>query len=581
MKRRQAKPIVAAIAEPSFASPVTRREMSLFASVLLAAVILRLLALTGSAVEHFDEGVYASNIYFGPPDYAYPLQRFYAPPLLPALIEAGMIAGLSPNVAALAPSFLAGCGTIAALWWFGRFWFGPSVGIAAATLAALSPFHVAYSATALTDVLLGLWLILAVDAIGRSIIGGDLRWAVGAGLYTGAAWWTKHNGWLPLAIEAVALPLLWLWLRPARREWMTWLTCLGVTALVAAAVWGPYYWSLRFHGGYGPIAANHAKYVVGLSGWLNAASRQIANQYVMEGLAAAIALIAAFSLPALLVRRSPRELFSICWGNVGLGLLAVFQTTLLLAIAGAVLACSRILFAVHQAQRQDATWKRRAIGMGLVATWLGGMIVATPGYTPYPRLVLPLFAAAWLGLAMNAAEFLSPILEPAQPLTGDSWRRQALGCLFLGSVFVGPCLVGNFLSVHSLPSDRRGVLRVAEQVVRDTAAEQPRALYVYGEPALFFQLRAAGEPTVMPIQDVPSQAATLEGQRIATYLIVGPHSDRDLQFQTQWAAAEPRWELVTTFAYTPSAIVWLDLHDPRWRADESAVHKFRVFRLRL
>src|SRR5262245_56218907 len=117
-------------------APVTRRELTLLGIVLAGGIAVRIWALSHSAVEHFDEGVYASNLYFGPPDYVYPQQRFYAPPLLPALIEAGMIAGLPPNLAALMPSFLAGCGTIAAVWWFGRSWFAPEVGLAAAALVA-------------------------------------------------------------------------------------------------------------------------------------------------------------------------------------------------------------------------------------------------------------------------------------------------------------------------------------------------------------------------------------------------------------------------------------------------------------
>src|SRR5207249_5587669 len=121
---------------------ISTRELGLLVAILLIGVVFRLLAFSRSAVEHFDEGVYASNIYFGAPDFAYPQQRFFGPPLLPALIEAGMIAGLSPNVAALLPSFLAGCTTIVALWWLGRSWFGPEVGLSAATLLALSDFHV-------------------------------------------------------------------------------------------------------------------------------------------------------------------------------------------------------------------------------------------------------------------------------------------------------------------------------------------------------------------------------------------------------------------------------------------------------
>src|SRR6478609_8227318 len=153
--------------------PFSTRELGLLAAVLLIGVVLRLFAFSHSAVEHFDEGVYASNIYFGPPDYAYPQQRFFGPPLLPALIEAGMIAGLPPNFAALLPSFIAGSVTLVALWWFGRSWFGPEVGLAAAALLALSNFHIAFTTTALTDVLLGLWLVLAIDAIARSLAGTD------------------------------------------------------------------------------------------------------------------------------------------------------------------------------------------------------------------------------------------------------------------------------------------------------------------------------------------------------------------------------------------------------------------------
>src|SRR6187401_3144666 len=84
-------------------APIARRELVLVAIVFAIGFALRLWALSRSAVEHFDEGVYASNIFFGPPDYAYPMQRFYAPPLLPALIEAGMITGLPPNLAAILP----------------------------------------------------------------------------------------------------------------------------------------------------------------------------------------------------------------------------------------------------------------------------------------------------------------------------------------------------------------------------------------------------------------------------------------------------------------------------------------------
>src|SRR3954451_6259442 len=115
---------------------LSRRECFLIVLLIAVGIAMRLVALSHSAIEHFDEGVYASNVYFGPPDYAYPMQRFYAPPLLPALIETFLILRLPPNLAAILPSFLAGCGMIIAIWWFARSWFGPADGLTAATLAA-------------------------------------------------------------------------------------------------------------------------------------------------------------------------------------------------------------------------------------------------------------------------------------------------------------------------------------------------------------------------------------------------------------------------------------------------------------
>ena len=560
---------------------VMRREALCLAAVLTVGTILRLVVLSRSAVEHFDEGVYASNIYFGPPEYAYPMQRFFGPPLLPALIETGMVAGLPPNLAALLPNFLAGCGTIVALWWFGRSWFGPPVGIAAAALAALSDFHIAYSATALTDVLLGLWLLLAVDALARSIVIGDLRWAVGGGIFSGLAWWTKYNGWLPLAIAAAAIPLLWLFLRPPGRQLQVWLGCYAVTAAVAAAVWAPYYLSLQSQGGYGPIAANHAKYMIGFAGWFDSVFRQIAAQNVMEGLFSKLAVVASLALPALLVRRRSRE----CLGLVGAGfvggVLAVLLTSVFVVGIGALIGLIRVCIANRHPDRDDEKWKRRAIGLVLLAVWWSGLLLATPCYTPYPRLVLPWLLAAWLGMALNCADVLS--YDDAQPAV----QRSSSWGLLVGAAFaLGIGVLSLFVLSRQprpyLAAERWGLERIARQVRAASTTDQPWAIYVYGEPALYFQLRAAGEEFVGAANNIPTAAATPEGAIAPTFLMVGPHAQRDPQFRQQWAAAKDHWELVQTYAYTPSAIVWLDSNDPRQPPPlgKSAEEAVRLYRLR-
>ena len=562
---------------------ISRIEALALLTIVAAGLTLRAVALSQSAVEHFDEGVYASNVYFGPPDYGYPDQRFYAPPLLPALIEAGMIAGLAPNLAALLPSFLAGCGMIVALWWLGRTWFTPRVGLATAMLCALSDFHVAYSATALTDVLLGLWLVLAVQAAGLSLWNGDLRWAVAAGLFTGLAWWTKYNGWLPLAIEAAGIGLLWVTAAtagdsgsagasPSRASPSRWLVCLAGTALTAVGIWAPYYLALQSNGGYGPIAANHARYVVGLAGWPDALARHVAAQHVMQGWLSPIGVGATAALVALLaLLASGRSLtgksaLAVALLAVGLAVLAFVGSSFVLvttaAAAGLILGWVQWLRPSHKHDDRD----RSLIGLALLTAWWCGLAVATPCYWPYPRLLVPWLLASWLpaaaGLDMLLERWLETLAERA------TWRLSAavVGLLVLAA------LGGWTLCppASATPGDRRGLQAVARQVQHDLktgngrAGQSPRAVfYVYGEPALLFQLRAAGEPLVVPIQRIPVQEAADNGRPLPTYLLVGPHAFGDRQFQRDWAAHRESYELVGSYPVALSPIVSLDLADPR------------------
>ncbi len=571
------------LVSPSSSPPVTRLELALFAAIFLTGVVLRLFALAHSAVEHFDEGIYASNIYFGPPDYAYPLQRFYAPPLLPALIETGMVLQLPPNLAALLPSFLAGCGTIAVLWWFGRSWFGPAAGLSAAALAAFSDFQILFSTAALTDALLGLWLLLAVDAIARSLVNGDLRWAVGAGLYTGLAWWTKYNGWLPLAIEAAGIGLLFFLARERRGQLKTWLICFAVTTVVAIVVWFPYWLSLREHGGYAPIAANHAKYLVGFAGWLNAASRQLANQQAIESWLSATGIFLAVSLPALFDSHNLRQRLWLCGIAAVLACVALFSTSFVvitvLSLCGLLLGVISLLSSKVTEQGQS----ENIVGLCFVAAWWLGLFVTTPCYTPYARLTLPVTLATYL-----AASALVPSLLPGNALprgsassplqtTFPSWLTP-LAC----SAMLAISLAAAFLLPHSslrLPPNRLGLQIIAHDIYKTSDENSPRVLYTYAEPALFFQLRAAGESFVSPIQHLPTTAATIEDKRAPTFLLLGPHSEQDTQFQREWIQARDRWKLIQSFDYHPSPLVYLDLHDPRLKSSNPLHHSIHFYQL--
>jgi 4-amino-4-deoxy-L-arabinose transferase-like glycosyltransferase len=560
------------------AAPLARRELLLLAVILAVGIGLRIAALSQSAVEHFDEGVYASNVWFGPPEFAYPQRTMYAPPLLPWLIEAGILAGISPNLAALLPGFLAGIATIAALWWFGRSWLGPPVGLATATLAALSDYHVAYSATALTDVLLGLWIVLAVDAAARSLDRIDFRWAIAAGFFTGMAWWTKYNGWLPLAIEGAAIPLLWLVIRPPLRQVLRWLACFGVTLVVAAVIWSPYYLSLA-PGEYAAITANHARAVVGLAGWLNSTSRHVVSQHAMEGLASQLSVAIALGLVVAVTSRwsewSIKDL--VCLGLIAgfLVALALFGTAFEVVLVAAPLGLVEALLASRRGAGDDGQRNRERMGLCLVMAWWGGMIVATPCYWPFPRLVVPLVLASWLGAAVC-------LREVVRGWKAQHERHPLPYCL--GAALTLAALAGLAIDPfhHELSTARGGMAAIARDI-RMLISQQagPRAIYVFGEPALFFHLKVLGESAAMPVESLPREPATLEGEPIPTYIVAGPHARRDPRFMTELKAAQSRWEHVGSFHFYPSAIVWLDLHEPRAARPTSTLSPDDVLLFRL
>ena len=110
------------------------------------------------------------------------------------------------------------------------------------------------------------WLALAVYLTWEALRRPSFLWGVAAGAATGVAWWTKYNGWLPLAIGISALAAWFIFNRPpdklARRLLYVWLAI----AAVAVAVWSPVWFGIQETGGYAVVQANHAGYLVGRAG---------------------------------------------------------------------------------------------------------------------------------------------------------------------------------------------------------------------------------------------------------------------------------------------------------------------------
>jgi hypothetical protein len=231
-------------------------------------------------------------------------------------------------------------------------------------------------------------------------------------------------------------------------------------------------------------------------------------------------------------------------------------------------------------QKIDSNGTRQAIALSLLGAWWLGLLVATPCYWPYPRLVLPLQLVGWLGMAVLFQQ-AAKVEDDATFLPPPQW----VGLLVFVSLIVGLCVVGSQFprSLDPAPGqDRRDLQIIGEEIRRESPAADQRAVYVHGEPALYFQLAAAGEPLVAPVQDIPAVPATIDGQPIPTYLVVGPHARRDPQFLSQWTAAKGRWELIQSHDYEPSPIVWLDLHDPRQPdpPNKDELNRVEVYRLK-
>lgn len=269
---------------------VSRTELVAILVITTAGIAARFALLDELAIEHFDEGVYASNLLSD--GGAYPDRFLYAPPLMPFLIEWSIICLGHARWAPFLPALIMGSLTVPLAWWSVRRWANGASGVAAAALISLSDFHIAMSRSALTDAPMVFFLLLAVWLAIETLAARNLRLAALAGFATGLAWATKYNGWLPVAIAtsgAVAAWFFWPREKKSRKsdeanlDVSSIAACLVVLTLTAAATWVPVWWGLQPFGGYVRVADNHQNYVTGFAEWWPAAARHEAVQRYYAG----------------------------------------------------------------------------------------------------------------------------------------------------------------------------------------------------------------------------------------------------------------------------------------------------------
>ncbi len=551
----------------------SRRELLVVAILLLVGIGLRVAFPSRMAVEHFDEGVYASNFWFGAEsNYQYPMRRLYAPPLLPSCIEWSMIFNLagkeSPRdlspLAPMIPSLVAGCLTLLVAWKLSRDWFGKQAALATLTLASLSDVHALYSRTALTEAMLLLLFVAAVWSMHRALSKGSYLHVGLAGLLTGLAWWTKYNGWLPLAVGFGGLVVGFAIHTSFRKRALQKIGFLAGIAAIAFAVWSPYLRELQAYGGYAEVAANHRQYLVGFAGWWSSLLRQHANLAELDGWASCIAVGGSLLLCSGTAFGNRNSIVKLCTLALALIVAATWlgSATTLLIIGVAFGA--RELYVNWRASDSDSA--NDHLALYFLAAWVAGLLLATPLYHPYPRLTLPLLAGLWIAMGLAGTK----IIDFARPSNsnGQSSKRWNIGIVIAAVAFA---ISIPRMAANSSPAwqSRTGWQLVAKEIVAEVGqrAESMRGnrdeaiIVVYGEPGLFFHLNVEGTQVVAPVGDFSSINNPDRDTTVPTFLVTGPHAERTAGFHSDLAHTSELLQEVAGYTYIPSNLVLLNQSD--------------------
>ncbi len=523
----------------------------------MIAFALRASAPAHLSIEHFDEGVYASNYFSSHLDFRYPDRHLYAPPLFPAILEWALIfSGGNPHTVMFVNVVL-GTALVAAIWWLTKLIAGDAAAIAAASLATFSDFLIQYSRAALTDTPVCLFMVLAVGCGLLALRDRNTLAILGAALFTAAAWWTKYNGWLPLAILGAGLAGSVLFDRPKTSEWMPRAGTFLVIALGAFPFWLPCLWSLQEYGGYSAVAQNHAGYIVGFGGWWDSWTRHFSVQSLNSRL-----LIVGGVCAILLFQRN-RNANPMQWSNRFW--VVLFSCVAILALGQPILFALLLAgYGLFAGLRKQMEVDR--LGFWLIAAWIGGLILTTPLYRPYPRLLMPL----WIGLIIASALGFQALLCHKENAAVVANKTR----LVLRSGILGLCLIFLLRSGigESTFEDRTQLARISKSIVEEIqhlvrTTKQPNdidaIIYVIGEPGLYYHLASDDGDRFNFITQPGSNLVMLtpipNAPRIPTFLVLGPHApDEQQELKTE----TDRATLIEEFPYHASDLVLLDDFPP-------------------
>ena len=606
---------------------LSTQELVQVAGAAALGCYLRFTATDQLAVEHFDEGVYSSSVWYSDLNGSvYPSRHLYAPPALPVLISAASsFAGA--RLAPFIPGLLAGALTIVVIWAFTRAAFGMVAGLIVILLVALSDFHILYSRMALTDVPVLMWIVLAVWLGTAGIDRQSAKTMIFAGIACGCAWWTKYTGWLPLAI--ISGGSFWWWVTGGRRQcgFRRLILLNAVMAVCACTVWSPWLWCLQSVGGYEAVAANHRAYHTGWDSWSENLADQITWYSLTDSWLAAVAIALGVTFAGshrwFEARCSTWNRCALPGAGITLGLLSRFiGAALVLCIATLTIGSFGVLAALgaggitglflwpstivrkidstHMFAAGDSGLQRAAnvepadvraspqldprLAACVVTVWCSGLLISLPTYSPFPRLLLPFLAVIWIAAAAGIGWWVEACISVARrsAASGSQPHRSVLQFVVVGlviaSLLLGMWTLDGAVVARSGIHDTRLGLRDASKKVallcQEAAGVQdikaasdvvpPFVIYAFGEPSVLCHLNQAGI-VGRPVQDLHFPAAsTIGGRRLPTFLVFGPNALRTPGFMYDWDDLEPRFEHLGDVWYDPDALVLYNLFSPQW-----------------
>jgi 4-amino-4-deoxy-L-arabinose transferase-like glycosyltransferase len=561
------------------------REIAVVVALTLAGGVLRMWSPGRLGMLHFDEGIYAlAGLWVFSPhglgDFD-PASQAYAPPGFPVLVGLSYLALGVGDLPAILVSIVAGTLTIPMVAWLARRTFGSGAGAAAAAFAALSGPHIAFSRMALTDASFLLFWVLAIGQGQRFLERPNPARAVWLGLTVGLAQLFKYNGWISGGIIALSAALSPLG-RPRERRASPVIATWGwgsAAALVAAAVYWPWFQFVESHGGYSALLAHERSYLGGFSSWPGHLFVQLAQAGVLAGgpvwlgyagLAAAIALIFSagdFSIERRFLTRVLVEALA----------LAVFCLWLLPNLVHLYILFRVWLTLTNRAR--DDTKPIYVLGVAWAA-----LIALSPFYHPYARLWLPLEACKWLFLG-NLFASIRAECEVAGRSAGGAWKRPGDRLPW----FAVLCVVG--AAIHALGaswswrSRSPGLLDPSDSVRRachSIASELPKGvsnLQVLARPSVTFYLGLYG---LTGVQRQPDVRRLLQAHDRGSWALLDMAMVRQAHLGSE--LPDPLfndWSIVRDFPTRLSLPVLLDI-DPPAGGEESfdAVTDLQLLRRR-